>query len=597
MEIKQRLAALRAAMSESDLYAVIIPSNDPHFSEYVATHWQGRVWISGFTGSAGTVIVTQDEAGLWTDSRYFIQAEEQLKGTGIKMHKQKVPYAPEHLQWLRDQLPDSAQVGLDGRLFTPGQLNLIEKQLAGTRVELVTELDPLEAVWKDRPPLPKDRVFALEVKYAGLSREEKLARVRVAMREPAVSALLLTQLDDIAWVLNLRGRDVDFNPVFYAYLLIEKAGAILFIDPEKVDEAVGEALKKAEVSVQPYDQLESFLHEADRTYRIWLDRGTTNARLVSKLDKDQIYWAKGPVQHMKGLKNEVEVENIRAAMQKDGVALLRFYRWLEAEVKQRGVPEAEAAERLANFRSQQGDYFGESFSAIVGYEANGAIVHYRPEHGTCADIRNEGMLLLDSGGQYLQGTTDITRTTVFSEPSSEQKKAYTAVLRGHIALARAVFPKGTTGVQLDTLARMHLWQEQLNYGHGTGHGVGCFLNVHEGPQGIMPSPTNAKGSTPFEPGMFTSNEPGFYKENGYGIRIENLVLCVPAGTSESGEFYRFETLTLFPIDLRPVLLEELTQEEKEWLNAYHQQVYDALAPSLEPEEEEWLRERCLQLIS
>lgn len=590
--IAQRLDRLRHTMQEEGLDAFLIPSNDPHQSEYVADHWKAREWISGFSGSAGTVVVTNDHAGLWTDSRYFIQAEQELKGSGIVLQKQQIPHAPEHLDWLAGQLPSGSRIGIDGRLFTIGQVRAFQRLFSPKNIEILTEADLVKPVWKDRPALPAAPVFELPASYAGQSRAEKLAVVRARMQEHGLAHYLLTALDDIAWIFNLRGSDVECNPVFYAYALISQDTAHLFVASEKVPSPVQLALQADGVNLHPYHAMEFFLAALPEGSAIGYDQYLTQFQFWRSLEHLDCKENIAIVRHLKAIKNETEILHLREAMRRDGIALTRLYRWLEAEVQARSVPETEVAHKLDGFRREQGDYHGESFAAIVGYRSNGAIVHYHATPDACASIRNEGILLLDSGGQYTCGTTDITRTTVFGEATPEQKTAFTLVLKGNIALSTAIFPVGTSGVQLDTLARHPLWQYRMNYGHGTGHGVGFFLNVHEPPQGFVASAANSRGTTPFEPGMLTSNEPGFYKTGEYGIRIENLIICVEAGQTDSGRFLQFETLTLFPIDKNLIDPALLTPQEKDWLDAYHREVYETLAPGLTAEEAEWLMGQC-----
>ncbi len=592
MTVAQRLERLRQAMQEEGLDAVLIPSNDPHQSEYVAEHWKARQWISGFSGSAGTVVVTNDHAGLWTDSRYFLQAESELSGSGIVLQKQQIPHAPEHLDWLATHLPSGSRIGLDGRLFTIGQFRAYERLFSPKNIQLQTEVDLIKKLWGDRPALPAEPVFEHSASYAGKSRGEKLTAIREQMEQQGLNQYLLTALDDIAWTFNLRGADVECNPVFYAYALIERGAAHLFVAPEKMPAGLRSSLEHDGVKVHPYAAIESFLESLPAASPIGYDQYLTQYQFWRSLKHLDCKENVAIVRNLKAIKNPVEVGHLREAMRRDGVALTRLYMWLEEIVKTRTVTEVEVAEKLDGFRREQGDYHGESFAAIVGYKANGAIVHYHPEPGNCAEIHNEGILLLDSGGQYTCGTTDITRTTVFGPANPEQKRAYTLVLKGNIALSTAVFPVGTSGVQLDTLARLPLWQSQMNYGHGTGHGVGFFLNVHEPPQGFVASAANARGTTPLEPGMLTSNEPGYYKTGEYGIRIENLILCVEAGQTESGRFLKFDTLTLFPIDTNLIDRSLLSPQEISWLNAYHQEVFETVAPGMNPEEVSWLKEKC-----
>ncbi|MCB0549325.1 MAG: aminopeptidase P family protein [Phaeodactylibacter sp.] len=591
--MEERLAALRREMAESHLDAYIIPSQDPHQSEYVADHWKARAWISGFTGSAGVAVVTAGHAGLWTDSRYFIQAEQELKHSPFILHPLKVPYAPEHIDWLLDNLPPGSTVGCDGNVFSVSQVGHLSRKLESKNIKLAYKENLIGRIWKARPPLPRHAAFELDEAYAGLSRAEKLGRIRRQMKE--AEYYLVATLDDIAWALNIRGSDVEYNPVCISYLLIGPKVAHWFVHQEKVPHSLRQGLRADGLQLHPYETMEHFLEELDKDSPVLYDPGSTSINLFEALDEEQWRSSRNLIRPMKAIKNETEVKHIRQAMRKDGVALLKLYRWLEAELQYRTVSEYELAQQLAAFRKAQGNYFGESFAAIVGYASNGAIVHYKPEPDTCADIRPEGVLLLDSGGQYIEGTTDITRTTALGATTEEQRRNYTLVLKGNISLSRAIFPEGTVGVQLDILARMHLWREGLNYGHGTGHGVGFFLNVHEPPQGFTPNPRGERGETPFVPGMLTSNEPGFYKAGEYGIRIENLELCVERPSADGNPFYSFEPVTLFPIDLQMAELTLLTQEEKDWLNDYHRKVLHELTPLLDEEERAWLEKKCREV--
>ncbi len=590
--IKDRIAALRQAMQQKGLDAYIIPSHDPHQSEYVADRWKSREWLSGFDGSAGTLVVTATFAGLWTDSRYFIQAEKQLKGTGITMQKQVIPHAPEHVLWLVDNLPQGATVGIDGQLFSVSQVRYLAKNFYEKDIDIIHEHDLLSEIWTDRPTLPDAPVFEHPVEYAGRSREEKLALVRAEMDKKDLNYWLITTLDDIAWVLNLRSSDVTFNPLFISYLIIGEEISYLFIKPGKVSAELQEDLASEGIFLKEYAGIEDFVNNLSTDKVIAIDPAATSIRLFNAIPEGQSNQEKNLIRQLKAIKTDHEVQHIRQAMIKDGVALTRLFRWLTEELKTRSVSEVEVAAQLADFRSQQALYYGESFGAIVGYNGNGAIVHYRPEPKTCAMIKPEGILLLDSGGQYLDGTTDITRTIALSTPTAEQKRHFTLVLKGNIALSTMKFPEGTSGAQLDGFARQYLWQEGLNFGHGTGHGVGYFLNVHEPPQGFATSAVTSRGSTPFEPGMFTSNEPGFYWNDHYGIRVENLELCVKAEATEYGQFLEFETLTLFPIDRNLIDQDLLTDKEKQWLNDYHQLVFEKLSPALEKEEVKWLEGQC-----
>ncbi len=594
MEISSKIAALRAAMKARNLAAYLITSSDPHQSEYVAPHWETRKWLSGFTGSAGVLVVTMDHAGLWTDSRYFIQAEQQLSGTPIKLHRLGPARGPEHIEWLGEQLPIGSILGMDGMLCSLNQNRNIVKVLHRHGLEFENNHDLTDEIWADRPPIPKADIFELSSSFAGLDRSQKFAKIRKAMTSQGADYYLLAALDEIAWTFNLRGRDVEFNPVFIAYTVITMDKVFLFTDIQKISQNLKEKLNEDGILLQAYPKITEFLETLPATANLLIDKSTTSIGLHQKIEKANIIAGSSIVRDLKGRKNETEIKHIRQAMRYDGVALTRLYRWLDEKLTTNTpVTEAELADQLAAFRAEQPGYYGESFPAIVGYQANGAIVHYRPEHGKSATIQPSGLLLLDSGGQYESGTTDITRTTALGPVTDDQRLHYTLVLKGHLGIALLHYPEGTKGYQIDTLARQDLWKAHLDYGHGTGHGVGFFLNVHEGPQSI--SSAAGRGSIPLEVGMLTSNEPGFYLPDGYGIRIENLVLTAPAGESAFGNFLKFDTVTLFPIDLSLVLKELLTEAEITWLNDYHRIVFEELSPLLKPEEVNWLKSKCQPL--
>lgn len=591
--IDQRINAVRTEMLKNGLAAYIIPSSDAHQSEYVNAHWKSREWISGFTGSAGLVIITKNHAGLWTDSRYFLQAEEELVNSQMVLHKQGIPHAPEHNAWLRDNLPTGSIIGLDGVLFSVGQVELIKRVVATNNITVDTNQDLIKPTWNDRPELPKNPIFEHKVKYAGKNRKAKLTAIRKEMKEQGVNYHLVTTLDDIAWTFNIRCDDIDHNPLAIAYAVIGLEKTWLFINPIKVPEPLVKKFTKENIIVHSYNYIGKFLVSLPKDQKILINPATLSVCISNLLTSSQIKKGKTISTQLKAIKNTTEIAHLRTAMAKDGVALLRLYRWLEKELDNRTVSEFELGQQLAAFRKAQGLYHGESFPAIVGYQGNGAIVHYRPMPETCAAIQKEGMLLLDSGGQYEDGTTDITRTFALGKPTQEQQQNFTLVLKGHIAIASLVFPKGTSGVHLDAFARQPLWQYRLNYGHGTGHGVGFFLNVHEGPQGFSANIT--RGNVPFQVGMVTSNEPGFYKNGEYGIRIENLILCVEDETNDFGTFLKFEDLTVFPIDKQLINKELLTKQEISWLDNYHQKVYQALSPLLKKDEVKWLKAQCAAL--
>ncbi len=592
-QIKKRIVALRKAMAKVGVDAYLIPSSDPHQSEYVADHWNARTWISGFTGSAGIVVITAKNAYLWTDSRYFLQADTQLKGSGIDLQKQVVPHAPEHLDWLRDNLPGNAVIGLDGKNFSVGQLQALKKKVEVKAISVNTNQDLIAEIWTDRPDLPNTPIFDHKEKFAGVSRKDKIRAIQAKMEDYGATYHLMTTLDDIAWTFNIRGKDVAFNPVAIANAVIGKEVSYLFIDPQKVSDTLRKSFDKLAIVVKPYDALDQFLKDLPKG-KILIDPDRINAHLHSLVDPEKLLYAPTIAMQLKAIKNETEIAHMKEVMVRDGVALTQFYRWLEKELKTRSVTECEVAEQLAYFRKAQGFYHGESFAAIVGYNGNGAIVHYRAMPDTCAAIEKSGMLLIDSGGQYEDGTTDITRTISLGRATKEQKKCYTLVLKGHIAIATLVFPRGTKGLQMDAFARQALWRNHLDYGHGTGHGVGFFLNVHEPPQGFTTTASRG-GLTPIEEGMITSNEPGFYKTGQFGIRTENLMLTVNDETNEYGDFLRFETITLFPIDKKLIDLKLLSDLEIDWINQYHQEVEDQLLPHLSKEEQKWLEEKCREI--
>jgi Xaa-Pro aminopeptidase len=593
MSLNHKLTALRALMQERNIDAYILPSSDPHQSEYLPDHWKGREWLSGFTGSAGILVVTHSFAGLWTDGRYFLQAEHELEGSGIQLQKQTISHAPEHISWLLDHLDRNAIVGIDGRLFSIRQIGYMEKLFRQKGISLNLQADLLSPLWKERPALPSFPIFEHDTFYAGVPRKEKIQQIRDDLRQKQVDWLLTSTLDDIGWVLNLRGSDVECNPLFIAYLLIGPQSAVLFTPTEKVSPNLRENLEKEGILLRPYHNIEVALKELPQEVSVFIDPDSANSHLNHCLLHTHLVFGKNPITERKAIKNQTEIFHIRQVMRNDGVALTKLLMWLEEQLhKGFSVNEFEIAEKLKQFRALHQEYKGESFPAIIGYNANGAIIHYRPQPHTAANIQNEGILLLDSGGQYLNGTTDITRTIALGKPSVTQKKHFTLVLKGHIALASAHFPKGTIGIQLDTLARAPLWKQGLNFSHGTGHGVGFFLCVHEGPQGFASSAVTSRGTTPITPGMLTSNEPGLYLPGQYGIRIENLLLCQTLPEDQNPGFYAFETVSLFPIDLGLIETSILSLEEKTWLNDYHARVFEELSPLLDKTEQQWLAEKC-----
>lgn len=590
--INNRIAALRAHIAQEQIQAFIIPSTDPHLSEYVAPHWQSREWISGFTGSAGTVVVTAKDAGLWTDSRYFLQAARQLEGTCITLYKEMLPETPNIPEFLSAHLQEGDCVGIDGKMFSAEEVEHLQKELKKSGIRIKSIADPMQLLWTDRPAMPLAPAFVYDTKYAGMSFTEKLSAVRQAMEAAGADSLLLSALDEIAWLLNIRGNDVHCNPVVVSYLLIEKDKVNYFIQPQKVTPELAEYFSANGISVHPYEEIGHYLNSFN-AHSILMNPAKTNYAIYSAIRPGcLIINGASPVALLKAIRNKQEIAGIHAAMQRDGVALVKFLKWLDEAVPAGKETEISVDKKLHTFRAAQPLYMGESFDTIAGYKEHGAIVHYEATPETDVTLKPEGFLLLDSGAQYLDGTTDITRTIALGPLTEEEKTDYTLILKGHIALAMAVFPEGTRGAQLDVLARMPIWKERMNYLHGTGHGVGHFLNVHEGPQSIRMN----ENPVALQPGMVTSNEPGVYKAGSHGIRTENLVLTVPAGEGMFGKYLKFETLTLCPICRKGIIKELLTAEEIGWLNDYHRTVYEKLSPDLNNDEKEWLKEACKAVI-
>ena len=589
--INSRLQQLRAKLIEHDYAAYIMPLGDPHQSEYPASYWKSLPWISGFSGSAGIVVVTLEHAGLWTDSRYFIQAEQELSTSSFEMHKMDGSRSPSFLKYLGDNLSKGDKVIADGPMISLAQREKYNSVLSAKGLKLTMTKDFISHIWEDRPEIPQERVFEHDIKYAGIDRKEKIANIRTEMEKIGADQHLITTLDDIAWLLNLRGSDVACNPVFCSYCLIRPNDVILFVDPNKLSKELKSKLSADGINVASYESVDNTLAGLDPNTKILLHKGTINVHLNSLIPESSIIYGQLISRHLKAVKNDIEIGHFRDVHVKDAVALTHAFYWLEKTLAERTVSEVELGEKIAACRAAQDHYYGESFNAIVGYKGNGAIIHYRAQKETCADIENNGILLVDSGGQYHDGTTDITRTITMSAPPPEQKDAYTRVLKGHIGLAISTFPIGTTGGQLDTFARQSLWKNGLNYGHGTGHGVGFFLNVHEPPQGFAPG-SAGRASSIIKEGMVTSNEPGHYVTDKYGIRIENLILTVP---SKHEGFLTFETITYFPIDTQLIEFTLLTKEEVDWLNDYHQMVWEKVGPHLEGEHKAWMKKKCVRV--
>lgn len=581
------LEALRDLMRSKHIDAVIIPGTDPHQSEYPSEHWKFRDYVSGFTGSNGTAVVTLDDAGLWTDSRYFLQAAEQLEGSGFTLRKENIPGEPTVLEWLGEVLDEDAVVGVDGRLFSLIEANRIEMFCAQNGFMFAPDFRAAEAIWTDRPARPMNPAFVHDEALAGEDVDSKISRVVDALDAADADGLLITALDEIAWLLNLRGSDVDYTPVVIAFAYVSEDERVLFIDSEKVTSEVKDHLKKYGVKIKDYDDIEKFLGKISSTATVMVDPNRVSDALGQAMICNKTYMA-SPVIALKGVKNESQIAGFRQAMLYDGAAMVRMMMWLEQNVAN-GITEMDVDRRLQQERAAYASNRGDSFHMIAGYKDHGAIVHYEATDESAYTLAPEGLLLIDTGGQYLEGTTDITRTISLGNPTAAEKHDYTLILKGHLALARAVFPKGTMGVQLDVLARGPLWNEGMTYLHGTGHGVGHFLGCHEGPQSIRME----ANPTPLELGMVTSNEPGIYKTGEYGIRTENLLLCVPACSNEEwGEFYKFESLTLFPYDTTLMDMDMLSCEEVKQINDYHAMVCDRLRPLLSADEAQWLEQKC-----
>ena len=588
--VNQRLQALREVMQREHLAAFIFPSTDPHQSEYVADHWKGREFISGFNGSAGTAVVTMTSAALWTDSRYFLAAEEQLKGTEYQLMKLKIEGTPTIAEWIGRECGAGAEVGIDGWCSSASDVqDLIADLRKQGGITLRTNFDPLKLIWQDRPDIPKNPVEIYPLEYAGESAHDKIARIRQALRDKHADGMLMTALDDIAWTLNLRGSDVHCNPVFVSYLLLSSKDVTLYINKVKLSSEVVAYLKAEGVGVAPYEDISKGLKDYFE-YNILLDPHEVNYALYKSVVREVVE-EESPVKRMKTVKNEREIAGFRSAMLKDGIAMVKFLKWLSEYSECSEYSEISVSDKLEALRAEQPLYRGLSFDTIAGYQAHGAIVHYEATKETDIPLKPEGFLLLDSGAQYLDGTTDITRTIALGPLTEEQKRIYTLVLKGHIQIELCKFPSGASGTQLDILAREALWREGLNYLHGTGHGVGSFLSVHEGPHQIRMEWKPA----PLVAGMTVTDEPGIYLAGKFGVRIENTLLVIPYKETEFGQFLQFESLTLCPIDKSPIIVDMLLPEELSWLNAYHQRVFDTLSPHLSPSESAWLRTACAGL--
>lgn len=589
-KIPERLAAMRKFMAENKLDAFIVPSTDAHLSEYPPKHWESRKWISGFTGSAGTAVITKDKAGVWTDSRYFLQATEELDGTGFDLFKMGQAETPDMTAWIIAQVGEGGTVGIDGLVYAASDAKTLKGRLGAKNIRLNTAHDPFASIWDGRPEIPKNTVFTLPKDIAGESVTEKIGRIREELAKSDADGILIVTLDAVAWTFNLRGNDVEYNPVAVAYAYVSKTESVLFIDSEKLTDETAAEYKEQGIKIADYGDIFSYVSQVQPGTTVCVTGSKINYKLLQTIPEsckiEDVPFS--PVDLMKAVKNETELAGFRNALVKDGVALVKFYMWLERAIPEGLVTETLIEQKLTEFRSQQPLFVGDSFGTIAGYASNGAIIHYHASPETAATVQPEGLLLIDSGGQYKDGTTDITRTLAVGKLTKQMKTDYTNVLKGHIAIATAIFPEGTRGAQLDVLARKALWDCCTTYWHGTGHGIGHFLNVHEGPQNIRleENPTLLKA------GMVTSNEPGVYRAGEYGIRIENLIVTHEYKKDDTfGTFYNFETITLCPIDTKPISKRLLTQQETEWLNSYHKMVFNRLKKYLNKEEKAWLKNK------
>jgi Xaa-Pro aminopeptidase len=586
MKTLEKIKIFRNKLDSLSLSAVIIPSSDPHLSEYIPDCWKFRAWLSGFTGSAGTLVVGKQKAALWIDSRYFLQAELELTGSGIELCKMGLPETPSIENWLADNIKKSGTIGFDGRLFSYAAAKKMIKELVAKGFEVNSKIDVIDEVWDKRPEAPKGKAIEYELRYAGQSVDEKIAQIRNSLKKDSCNACIIGALDEVAWTFNIRGNDVDYNPVVISFGFVSLDDAVLFIDLNKIDEDFANSLAIQGIEILDYYEIEKFIKKLPKDTIVAIDENRVNYSLGSLIPKsvEKKSILSVPTK-LKAIKNPIEIENIKQSLILDGLAMCEFLFWLEKNVGKVKITELTIADKLLELRKKQKGFVSESFNSIVGYQEHGAIVHYSATTESSSEIKPEGFLLVDSGGQYHQGTTDITRTIHLSEPTEEEIIDYTLVLKGMIQLSMIQFPTGTRGSQLDILARMAMWNKGINYGHGTGHGIGAFLNVHEGPQSIRPN----ENPVTIDPGMIQSNEPGIYRAGRYGIRIENLILCVKNLENEFGSFLGFESLTLCPIDTKPVNIDMLTPDERNWLNNYHRVVNEKLSPKLTKVIRDWLK--------
>ena len=592
--IPERIAAIREAMKQHKIDAYIIPTSDPHMSEYPADCWKYREWISGFTGSAGTVIITADKAGLWTDSRYFLQASTQLEGTGIELFKMMLPETPTIPEFLTHELKDGQTVGLNGETYSLADARSLEKALAEKEIKLNTNASLIDPIWKERPAIPEAPMFEMPIELSGKSTEDKLLDINKMLHKAGADCTILSALDEVAWTFNIRGTDVAYNPVVISYAFVSEKESVLFVNPKKIPAEIAEHLKKEGVTLADYGMLATFLSRLPERTRVFIDSKRTNVAIYNALPKSSILIEGiSPANHLKSIKNEAEIKGFRNAVLKDGIAMTKFYFWLEKMLKAgEKVTELSAAAKLTALRSEQPQYVMDSFASISSYGPHGAVVHYSPTPETDTELKTDSLYLLDSGAQYLDGTTDITRTIALcDEPSEQMKKDFTRALKGTIGIAKCKFPAGIRGCLIDAFARKALWDAGINYLHGTCHGIGHCLNVHEGPQSIRME----ENPVILEPGMVMSDEPAMYRPGEYGIRTENMILIREDSETEFGKFLGFETLTLCYIDTKLVIPSMLSVREHAWLNKYHQMVYDLVSPHLNEEEKAWLKEKTAEI--
>ena len=587
--INSRLESIRSLMQKEGINVYMVPNFDPHLSEYPPERWNTRKWTTGFTGSAGCAVISLTNAALWSDSRYFIQAEKELEGTNYTFFKDGLPDSVSIIDWVCEQAGKGGVVAADDTAFSYNEGARMKETFSRRGIELRFDFNPIDVLWNDRPSIPESEVMLYTTKYAGENFESKYNKIIEKAIQRGANSVLLSALDDIAWAFNIRGEDVKFNPMVVAYGFLSDSKRVIFIESKKVSSDVAKYFAENGIEVMGYDKIEDFLKSLPSDSKVIADTSRANYRLCNILSEKGCLIAEcSPITMMKSVKNSTEIEGTRNALTRDGVAMVNFLYWLDTNIGKIEMSEISIADKLRSFRAEQPLFMGESFGTIAGYAGHGAIVHYRATEESDAKLQPKGFVLVDSGGQYLDGTTDITRTIPLGELTEEEKKCFTLVLKGHIAVAQAQFPHGTRGAQIDAFARIALWKEGYTYNHGTGHGIGHFLNVHEGPQNIRLE----ENPTPLLPGMMTSNEPGVYLSDRFGIRTENIILTVEKCDTEFGKFYEFETMTLCPIDTRAVEASLLTENEIEWLNNYHARVYSTLSPLLGSQQCEWLKERC-----